>query len=266
MQFSDVHVGNPVNRPVHRRLEAAVALANSLRPVFVIDTGDMTTHPVYDANAANLAEYGEYKRYTKPLTMPLYNVPGNHDIGYFDPGGRKRKDGKPWGDYTALVAAYKKELGPLDRSFCYRGIRFILINNNPPASRQPGHLSTKQLTWIESELKRGDTEFIFCHVQVLRDGTGPPWGESAERLAALCKMYHVAAVAYGHQHQQHVKTRHGTHYIMCPDLKMPDHQAVLQYRVFRDHFELWIYDVFSQRGRPVGSYRYPCAAATSPCP
>jgi len=260
MQFSDVHVGNPANRPVHRRLEAAVKLANSLAPAFVIDTGDMTTHPVYEASAANLAEYGEYKRYVKPLTMPRYNVPGNHDIGYFDPGGRTRRGGKPWGNYKALVAAYRRELGPIDQSFCHLGFRFVLVNNNPPGSRKAGHLSAKQLKWIEGELRQGDTEFIFCHVQVLRDGTGPPWGESAERLVAMCKKYGVAAVAYGHRHQRHVKTLDGTQYVMCPDLKMPGHQAVYQYRVFPDRFELWLYDVFSQKGEQVSSHAYPRAA------
>ena len=70
----------------------------------------------------------------------------------------------------------------------------------------------------------------------------------------------MAAVAYGHQHQLHSKTLHGTQYIMCPDLKNPGHQSVCQYRVFADHFELWLFDVFSQGGEQVGSYRYPRAA------
>jgi len=260
VQFSDVHVGNKANLPIHKRLAAAVKLANRLEPDFVIDTGDMTTHPVYEASAANLAEYDQYKKYVAPLTMPLYNVPGNHDIGYFEPGGHTWGGGKPWGNYEELVAAYKRAFGPLDQSFTHKGFRFVLFDDNPPISRQPGRLTTKQLAWIEGELTKGETAFLFCHVQVLRDGTGPPWGKSAQRLVELCKRHAVAAVAYGHQHQLHSKTLDGTQYIMCPDLKVPGHQGVCQYRVFADRFELWLFDVFSQKGAQVGSYRYPRAA------
>ena len=252
MQFSDVHVGQEANRPIHKRLVAAVKLANALKPSFVINTGDMTTHPVYEASEVYLGEFDEYKRYIAPLTMPMYDVPGNHDIGYSDAAEGSRYEQ----DYDALVAAYEEKIGPLKQSFTYRGLRFILFNNNPRATRQPGHISQEQFDWLEGELERNEIALLFCHVQILEDGAGSPWGESAKRLAALCQRYRVAAVAYGHQHQSHLKTLHGTHYIMCPDLKMPDHQAVYQYRVFARRFELWVYDVFSQKGTQMASQSF----------
>lgn len=255
VQISDAHVGNPENVPEHKRLVAAVRLANRLEPDFVIDSGDMTTHPVYEASVENLAEYDQYKKYVAPLKMPLYTVPGNHDIGYWNTQGRTRK-GKPWGDYEKLVEAYKQKMGPLDQSFTHQGFRFILFNFNPPMSREPGHLTEKQFTWIENELKRGDTAFLFCHVQLLQNGEGPLWGESATRLGDLIRKHNVAAVAYGHQHQLHNKTLHGTQYIMCPDLKVAGHQSICQYRVYSDHFDLWLYDVFSHEGKKLGSYPY----------
>ena len=92
LQFSDVHVGNDINKPVHKRLVAAVTLANALKPSFVIDSGDMTTHPVYEANPENLAELDEYRKYIAHLTIPIYPLPGNHDIGYFDYTGSKYEE------------------------------------------------------------------------------------------------------------------------------------------------------------------------------
>ncbi len=256
MQFSDIHVGATANRPVHTRLVAAIELANSLKPAFVIASGDLTDHPVYEASKSHLAELGEYKKCMAGLTVPLYDLPGNHDIGYFDPSKSQRSKGRSWGDYDKLTAEYRRQIGPLDQTFTSHGVGFLLINDNPPASGQPPHVSAKQLRWIEDHLNRYDRAFLFCHVQLLArtDGQMSPWGEAAAQLVAICKRYRVAAVAFGHEHNAYVKTIDGTHYIMCPDLKMPDHQAVYQYRVFPDRFELWRYDVFSREGSKVGSY------------
>ena len=257
VQFTDVHVGNPVNTPVHIRLEAAVNLANTIEPAFVVDTGDLTSDPVYEANVSNLSEYTEYKKYVSLLEAPLYTIPGNHDIGYCEPGNTTRGDGNPWGKYGKLVKAYQKEMGPLDQSFDYKGFRFILANNNPVCTGEPGYLSTKQLRWVQKLLRSRKTTFIFCHVQVLKDGTKLPWGDAATSLVALCERYSVAAVMYGHKHEMHLKELGGIPYIMCPDLKVPGHQGVFQYRVFCDHFEVWHYDVFGGTGTLAGNFRYP---------
>jgi|GEM_PF-2790345 len=259
LQFSDVHVGHPINRPVHKRLQAAVQLANNSQAAFVIDSGDMTNHPVYEASETNLAEFAEYRKYMAALEMPLYLLPGNHDIGYFDPQGDTHHGGKPWGDYQELVSVYRKEMGPLDQSFEYKGVRFILVNNNPARSGGPGFLSDKQLAWVERQLKSSSPAFLFCHVPLFARTTGKPWGKSSRQLIDLCEKYGVAAVGYGHEHPPHAKIKEiaGTRYIMCPDLKVPGHESVLRYRVFEDHFELCLVDVFSRRITPVGSYRYP---------
>ena len=257
VQISDVHVGNEVNRPSHERLQAAVRLANCLKPAFVIDTGDIATHPVYCASESNLAEFDEYKRYVALLEMPLYVVPGNHDIGYADPGESTWGKGNPWGRYEDLVAAFEATIGPLDQSFNWCGFRFVLVNNNPVITKGTGVLSSQQLHWLEEELKRDEVTFIFCHVQLLKEGTGSPWGQAAQTLVGLCYQYGVPAVAYGHKHEIHIRAMKGTQYIMVPDLKVPDHRGVLQYRIFSDHFALWLYDVFTGEGKQLGIFPYP---------
>ena len=257
IQISDVHTGNPVNQPVHRRLQAAVALANALEPAFVIDTGDVASHPVYAASPEYLAEFDEYRGYINALRPPLYVIPGNHDIGYFGPGNTTWGEGNAWGNYTDLVTAYEQTIGPLNQSFSRQGFRFVLANNNPAVSGGPGVLQPWQLQWIEEELKRGEVTFVFCHIELLEQGIGPLWGASARSLAALCSRYGVPAVAYGHKHRIHITGIDGTHYIMCPDLKVSDHENILQYRVFPDRFELWLYHVFSCASERLGSYMYP---------
>ncbi len=257
MQMSDVHVGNPDNRPVHTRLNSAVALINRLKPAFVIDSGDVTTCPVRDhTNAEYMAELAEYRTYISRLTMPIYIVPGNHDIGYFRPT-TPRRPGEPWGDHKVLAAAFENQIGPLDSHFVRDGFQFILVNNNPSASREPSHLSAEQLAWIEQKLRGGERAFIFCHVQTIVEGHGETWGPAAEKLMALCREYGVAVVSYGHWHDLHVEQRQGTQYIMCPDLKVIDHFGVLEYRLHRDRFELRLYDVRTGEHQLLGVFPYP---------
>ncbi|MBN2292765.1 MAG: metallophosphoesterase [Pirellulales bacterium] len=254
-QWSDVHVGNAINEPVHTRLNAAVALANTLQPDFVISSGDMTNNPVYGPTPENLAEYDEYLGYVAPLTMPRYDLPGNHELGYPD------ATGPPYStEYEALVAAYQNKLGPLNQSFTHQGFRFILFNNNPRMSGLPGYVYPDTLTWIENELAagaaQGETPFLFCHVPLLENGTGSPWGTSAEGLVGLAQQYGAAMVGYGHQHESHVTGLNGTQYIMCPDLKVSGHQSINEYTVYNDHFELRQIDVISQESTLLGSYSF----------
>lgn len=255
MQFSDVHVGHDNNIP-HTRLQAAVALTNTLGVDFVIDTGDITNDPVYAATEENFAEYTEYKQYMSALTVPHYVAPGNHDIGYFDAESDPRN--VEFADYDTLVARFEQEIGPLNQSFTYQGNRFVIINNNSAYGHQPAHLDPSQLEWIESEFQaaRQNHEgiFVFGHVPVLENGTGDPWGESSIQLVELIDEYGVSLVAYGHEHDSIRTVLGGTLFVMCQDLKDNGHNSILQYRVFSDTFELWSYNVLTTEGTLLGTY------------
>src|SRR3989454_4065184 len=56
--------------------EFAIAAANRLRPAFVVVTGDLVNR------AGDAEQIAEYRRVAATLdsTIPLYNVPGNHDV------------------------------------------------------------------------------------------------------------------------------------------------------------------------------------------
>src|SRR5438093_10256016 len=56
--------------------EFAIANANRLRPAFVVVCGDLIN------KAGDPAQTAEYWRIARKLDgIPLYNVPGNHDVG-----------------------------------------------------------------------------------------------------------------------------------------------------------------------------------------
>lgn len=270
MQFTDVHVGNNRNKPVHTRLEAAVALANMLNPDFVIDTGDITGNPVRGITHESLAEFDTYRQYTSSLNMPLYILPGNHDIGYFNAKDDPRDI--TWGDYSILTAHFEKIIGPLNQSFVHRNGRFILANNVGEYSRMPGYLSAQQLIWIESEmrtaLQNSEDTFLFVHIPVVtKDGSNKPWGNSSAALVSLCNQYKVNLVTFGHDHKPFQLLLDDTLYIEGPDLSVAGHENVLQYRVFEGHFEIWRFNVFdAQSGSPIGTYKLKGRESSPPGP
>jgi 3',5'-cyclic AMP phosphodiesterase CpdA len=92
--------------------ERAIAAANRLRPAFVVVAGDLT-HRAGDA-----AQIAEYLRIVAQLdkSIPLYNVPGNHDLAL------------PLS--AASVRAYRQVFGPDYYTFENHGLFGIVINTS----------------------------------------------------------------------------------------------------------------------------------------
>src|SRR5262245_16908018 len=92
--------------------ERAIAAANQLKPAFVVVCGDLS-HRVGDA-----AQIAEYKRVAAQLdhSIPLYNVPGNHDVGQVPT--------------PQTIAAYRQEFGADYYTFQHNGLYGIVINSS----------------------------------------------------------------------------------------------------------------------------------------
>jgi 3',5'-cyclic AMP phosphodiesterase CpdA len=92
--------------------ERAVAAANRLRPAFVVVCGDLTHR------AGDSAQVAEYLRIVGQLdkSIPLYNVPGNHDLAL------------PLS--AASVRAYRQRFGPDHYTFENHGMLGIVINTS----------------------------------------------------------------------------------------------------------------------------------------
>ena len=115
--------------------ERAIAAANRLRPAFVIVCGDLT-HKVGDA-----AQMAEYRRIASTLdrSIPLYSVPGNHDLA--SPPS------------TASVEAFRAQYGPDHYTFERNGLLGIVINST--LIKEPGGSPTEtaaQEEWLRSTL------------------------------------------------------------------------------------------------------------------
>lgn len=92
--------------------ERAIAAANRLRPAFVVVCGDLTHR------AGDIAQVAEYLRIVAQLdkSIPLYSVPGNHDLAL------------PLS--AESVRAYRQRVGPDRYTFESHGLLGIVINTS----------------------------------------------------------------------------------------------------------------------------------------
>lgn len=117
--------------------EMVVATANRLKPAFVVVTGDLVN------KAGDAAQIAEYKRIAAKLdkSIPLYNVPGNHDV-----------ENEPTPE---SVAAYRKSFGADHYSFRSGSLAGIVLNSS--LIHSPGKteaLASEQQKWLQAELAR----------------------------------------------------------------------------------------------------------------
>ena len=130
--------------------EKAIAIANRLRPAFVVITGDLT-HKQQDT-----AQVTEYKRIAAQLdrSIPLYNVSGNHDVAL------------PLSPTS--VDVYRQTYGPDYYAFDSHGIRGVVINSSLIKDTVLAPAATRaQTQWIRTTMaearERGRHVMVFQH-------------------------------------------------------------------------------------------------------
>ena len=117
--------------------EFAIATANRLKPAFVIVTGDLINKP------GDASEGTEYLRIAAKLdsSIPLYNVPGNHDVGNVPTPGS--------------IAKYTARFGPDHYLFESNGLVGIVLDSVLIHSPQEAtYLYAAQEEWLKEELER----------------------------------------------------------------------------------------------------------------
>jgi 3',5'-cyclic AMP phosphodiesterase CpdA len=178
VQITDTHVGGEGWR---ERLQRVVAeIAAFPRPLeFVALTGDITENSILDD-----ALLEDAKAVLAALQVPLYVLPGNHDIL------ADRVD--------ETVAAYRRRFGDLGQVHEHRGVRFVFLAETSlwrPLTI-PGFDP-----WVKlEELLRdasGKSTIVFTHAPI-SEGT---YAEDARvRWARLLGEHGVKAVISGHIH------------------------------------------------------------------
>jgi 3',5'-cyclic AMP phosphodiesterase CpdA len=190
VQISDSHIGfdKAANPDVTATLREAVAKIRTapVKPSFVLHTGDLT-------HLSKAAEFDTLQQVLTELSLPVFYVPGEHDV--------LGDDGKSYlerfGEGTAGDGWY---------SFDQGGVHFIgLVNvlNLKPGGL--GYLGRAQLEWLERDVKRLSSStpiVVFAHIPLW--SVYPEWGwgteDSAQALSYL-KRFGSVSVLNGHIHQ-----------------------------------------------------------------
>jgi Icc protein len=190
VQISDSHIGfdKPANADVTATLRAAIAKIKAApeQPSFVLHTGDLT-------HLSKPAEFDTLQQVLGELSMPVFYVPGEHDV--------LEDDGKSY-----LQRFGKGTQGAGWHSFDQGGIHFIgLVNVVNLKAGGLGSLGNEQLEWLEKDVKRLKSStpiVVFAHIPLW--SVYPEWGwgtDDSARALAYLKRFGSVSVLNGHIHQ-----------------------------------------------------------------
>jgi 3',5'-cyclic AMP phosphodiesterase CpdA len=144
---SDTHVSE-TSLPRLRRLRA---MTDSLRPAFVLISGDLVRDALRVGEAEAAGYYEMFRGEVGRFTVPVWTVPGNHENF-----GIER--------HLSLVSPahplygkgmYRHYLGPNYYSFTYGGVHFVGLDTvDYDDLWYYGHVDSLQLAWLERDLAR----------------------------------------------------------------------------------------------------------------
>ncbi|MHC4508389.1 MAG: metallophosphoesterase [Planctomycetota bacterium] len=238
IQMSDQQFGMlPVNGDVFHETqlsEKAVAHVNRLSPAFVVNTGDLVDKP------GDEKQLTEVLRTTRKLdkSIPLYTVPGNHDIA-----DAPTEQSLGW---------YRKRIGKDWYSFDYGGWHFIGLNSCIIAHGQNmPREAEKQWGWLNQDLERtvstGNSHIIvFMHHPLFLsdpeeadDYFNVP-RQVRQAYLNLFREYGVKTVLAGHLHQNNLATDSRLEVVTTGPVGMPlgcEPPGFRIVRVYADHIE-----------------------------
>ena len=190
VQISDSHIGfdKPANTDVTATLREAVAKikAESAQPAFILHTGDLT-------HLSKPAEFDTLQQIMSELSLPVFYVPGEHDV--------LEDDGA-----TYLARFGKGTQGAGWHSFDQNGVHFIgLVNVVNLKAGGLGTLGHEQLEWLEKDvkhLKNSTPIVVFAHIPLW--SVYPEWGwgtDDSARALSYLKRFGSVSVLNGHIHQ-----------------------------------------------------------------
>jgi 3',5'-cyclic-AMP phosphodiesterase len=190
VQVSDSHIGfdkaaNP-DTPGTLKLAMDKVQAMPNNPKFMIHTGDIT-------HLSKAAQFDTAASLLGTTRLPLYTVPGEHDI--------LDDNGKSW-----LNRFGKNTQGDGWYSFDAGGVHFIgLVNVVDLKDNGLGNLGDPQLEWLKKDtagLSASTPIVVFAHVPLWIVYREWGWGTAdGEQAISLLKRFGSVTVLNGHIHQ-----------------------------------------------------------------
>lgn len=142
---SDTHIAQ-ASLPRMQRLRA---LVDSIRPSFVLITGDLVRDALRVGEAEATGYYELFNVEAAKVSVPLWTVPGNHEIF----GIERDRSGVTPGHPLYGRRMYRHYRGPDYYSFNAGGVHFVGLNSvDIDDTRYYGHVDSLQLQWLARDL------------------------------------------------------------------------------------------------------------------
>ncbi len=186
----------------------AAEAVNILNPKCVVITGDLIN------DASDTCQDSVYRANRAKIKVPVYEIPGNHDIRPWTPENHSR---------------YLQQRGYERFSFRLGGCAFIGFDSNCIKDGQE-KAEEEQFRWLEWELRKARRYkyvFVFLHCPVIRESIDEEndyfnfHKGTREKYIALFKKYGVDAVFAGHTHMDYDTTVDGIHFITAGPVGSP---------------------------------------------
>jgi len=176
--------GPSLAEPVSPVWDKIIEKVNIIKPDFMVHLGDKVCG---SSDPEVLREqFQTYRKKTAALTLPLYEVPGNHDL--------PAKDCYP---------VYQEVISPQRYySFDHKDCHFVVLSSEEKPGMNGG-LGKEQLTWLEKDLKEhaGVFAFVFMHRPLYRGIITPYVLADAGELERVLQRHKVKYLFVGHEHR-----------------------------------------------------------------
>jgi hypothetical protein len=190
LAFADPQTADNEDLDMMRKDIVDPLVGNPFEALFGVVAGDVSND--------NLGLYERHNRLMAMIGVPMWNVPGNHDLNYQSP------------DNTYATETFKSVFGPDYYSFEYGRVHVLALNNvewRGSGNGYRGFLHPKQLEWIKNDLAdvpRDRLILIVTHIPLItyaldENGERYKMGEDVNtvNLPALLELLKPFKYVYG---------------------------------------------------------------------
>ena len=151
-EFTFIHASDThISPAVLARTQRFRALADSLKPAFVIITGDLVKDALRVGQVEATGYYDLFSREAALFRSPVWTVPGNHENFGIERDKSKVSASNPL--YGRNM--YHHYRGPDYYSFNFGGVHFVGLNTVDIDDQSYfGHVDSLQLAWLERDLAK----------------------------------------------------------------------------------------------------------------
>ncbi|MCM8815096.1 MAG: metallophosphoesterase [Candidatus Omnitrophica bacterium] len=179
--FGDCHLSDEtsLSEKILAKIVEAINTSES-NPEFVVCLGDIVAYPVSVDKIRYEKALDKYIAYTRMLKVPVYTIPGNHDLE----GGREFEE------------IFQKKMGNFFFNIERKNFLLFFLDSE--------NMSETQISWLREKIKKThQKKIVFMHKPVLPTFTGKGYGLDIKvlvHLKAIFENNNVTTVISGHEH------------------------------------------------------------------